>query len=116
MRHDAERLRDILEAIERILRYTKRGRDAFNSDELVQTWIVHHLQIIGEACREISRGFRSVHPEVPWIQIAGMRNVLVHAYFSVNLDRVWAAAEKDVPDLKSQITRLLEAMPPPAGE
>lgn len=54
MRDDRERLRDILEAIERIERYTSKGREEFMQDELIQTWVVHHIQIIGEAARKLS--------------------------------------------------------------
>ncbi len=78
MRRDRQRLEDILEAIERIEKYASGGRESFDRDELVQTWIVHHLQIIGEAARGLSDEFRSAHPDVPWAQIAAMRNILVH--------------------------------------
>lgn len=59
MRDDRERLRDILEAIERIERHTAKGRDEFERDELIQTWVVHHIQIIGEAARKLSEEVRS---------------------------------------------------------
>jgi uncharacterized protein with HEPN domain len=59
VRNDRERLDDILEAIERIEKYAARGRIALYEDELIQTWIVHHLMIIGEACRVMSPQFRS---------------------------------------------------------
>ena len=83
MRDDGERLRDILEAIERIEKYQERGSKAFHSDELVQTWIVHHLQIVGEAVNKLSDELRKRHPEIPWPEIVAMRNVLVHDYFTV---------------------------------
>ena len=66
MRDDRVRLGDILEAIERIERHTGQRRDALYSDELVQTWVVHHLMIIGEACRALSADFRAAHPEDAW--------------------------------------------------
>ena len=74
MRDDRARLLDIQEAIERIERYTARGRAAFEQDELIQTWVVHHIQIIGEASRTISADFRAQHPEVPWTEIIGMKS------------------------------------------
>ena len=77
MRDDRERLLDMLEAIERIDRYASRGREAFEREELLQNWVVHHAQIIGEAARKVSDVLRRAHPEVPWVQIAAMRNVLV---------------------------------------
>jgi uncharacterized protein with HEPN domain len=107
MRDDRERLLDILEATERIEKYTSHGSEAFERDELIQTWVVHHLQIIGEASRALSAGLRDSHPEIPWSQIIGMRNILVHHYFGVDVAVVWAAVENDLPALKRQIQTLL---------
>ncbi len=69
MRDPYERLRDVQEAITHILKYTNRGRDLFYQDELVQTWVIRHLEIIGEAVRAIPQDFRDLHPEIPWKQI-----------------------------------------------
>lgn len=107
MRDDRERLRDILEAVERIERYAAKGRDAFERDELIQVWIVHHLQLVGEAARALSEDFRAAHPEIPWSQIVGMRNILVHNYFGIDTEIVWAAVERDLPALKAQIVSAL---------
>ncbi len=102
MRTDPERLRDILEAIERVERYAVRGRHAFERDELLQTWAVHQLQIIGEASANLTDALKEEHPEIPWPQIIAMRNILVHDYFGVSFAEVWAAIERDLPDLKAQ--------------
>ena len=83
MRDPQERLRDILDAIARIERYAARGREAFEQDELIQVWIVHHLQVIGEAAAQLGQNFHDAHPEVPWPQIVAMRNILVHKYVGV---------------------------------
>ncbi len=109
MRDDRERLLDIQETIERIERYAARGREAFDQDELIQTWILHHLQILCEAARAISGDFKQQHPEISWPQIAGMRNILVHHYFGIDLDVVWAVVERDLPALKQQVAALLGA-------
>ena len=106
MRRDLERLQDVLEAIDRIQQYI-RGREEFDADPLVQVWVIHHLEIIGEACRALSDELRSRHSEVPWPAIIGMRNILVHDYFGLNLDEVWTAAERDLPDLKRRIQAIL---------
>jgi hypothetical protein len=66
---------------------------------------VHHLEIIGEACRGLSTELKGRHPEVPWSAIVGMRNILVHDYFGINLDEVWSAVERDLPTLHEQISR-----------
>jgi len=108
MRDPKERLRDILDAIARIERYAARGREAFEQDELIQVWIVHHLKVIGEAAAQRGRNFHDAHPEVPWPQIVAMRNILVHEYFGVDLREVWNAVERDLPKYKRAIEGLLE--------
>ena len=112
MRDPAERLRDIAEAIAAIERYSNCEKQAFERDELLQTWFVRHLQIIGEAARATPEDIRVLAPEIPWFQIAGMRSILVHGYFEVDTDLVWDAATRDVPALKPAIERLLAALKP----
>jgi len=109
VRRDDQRLRDILESIERIERFTTGGRDAFDAEELVQIWVVHHLQIIGEAARALSEPIRSKYPQVPWAVIVGMRHILVHDYFGIDLDEVWSAVERDLPSLRDQVEGILRA-------
>jgi uncharacterized protein with HEPN domain len=70
---------------------------------MMQVWVIHHLQIIGEATRGLSQPFRDRHPEVPWLQIIALRNILVHEYFGLNMLQVWALAEKDLPNLAAQV-------------
>jgi uncharacterized protein with HEPN domain len=103
MRSDLERVLDILEALEKIERYAPRGKLAFENDELFQVWIVRHLQIIGEAASRISDQTQKRFPEVPWGKMIGMRHVLVHGYFEIDLEIVWSVIEKDLPSLKGQI-------------
>lgn len=99
---------DIAEAIERIERYASKGREAFEDDELIQNWILHHLQVIGEAARAISDELKDGHDEMPWQQIVGMRHILVHRYFEVDTDLIWSVVEDDVPVLKQQIELILK--------
>lgn len=107
MRDTFERLRDIQEAIIQIKKYTDQGRQAFDQNELVRTWVIHHLRIIGEAARAISQDFKNHHPEIPWGQINGMRNIIVHIYFGVDPDIVWKVVIEDLPALKSSIDAIL---------
>jgi uncharacterized protein with HEPN domain len=111
VRDDRERLLDIQEAIDRIQKYAARGRETFEREELVQNWIVHHLQILGEAARSLSLVLKARHPEVPWAKIIGMRNVLVHDYFGMDADIVWSAVERDLPDLKRKVEAMLSGTP-----
>lgn len=77
MRIIEERFLDMLEAIQRIEKYAGRGRQAFVADELIQTYIVHNLQILGEAAAKIPSDQQREYPELPWPKMIGMRNVLV---------------------------------------
>ncbi|MEE9295275.1 MAG: HepT-like ribonuclease domain-containing protein [Phycisphaerae bacterium] len=110
MRDDRDRLLDVLEAIERIDKHAVRGRQAFQADELIQTWMIHHLQIIGEACRSVSDDLKLRFPQVPWAKITGMRNILVHQYFGIDTQAVWAAVADDLPALGKHIEQMLAQM------
>lgn len=107
MRSDRERLLDILEAIDKIDTYKGNNRSVFDSDDLLQVWIVHHLQIIGEAASRLSEEIRIQHPDVPWGQMIGMRHILVHGYFEVDREIVWNAAQANLAKLKEQIENIL---------
>ena len=101
-------LSDILEAIVRIERYASDGRARFDADELVQTWIIHNLQIIGEAARKLPDEVRSRASDTHWLEIVSMRNILVHDYFGVDLETVWGTVVTDLPILKRRVQALLE--------
>jgi uncharacterized protein with HEPN domain len=108
MRDPKERLRDMLEAIEHIERYASRGKEAFEQDELIQNWIVRHLQIIGEAARTMPQEVRESAPNVPWSEMIGMRHILVHGYFRIDTEIVWDVIERDLPRLKQSLRPLLD--------
>jgi uncharacterized protein with HEPN domain len=103
MRRDSERLLDILEAIGKIEKYAARGEEAFQTDELVQVWILYHLQIIGEAVYKLPRDFRTDHPEVAWNRYLSFRNILIHEYFGLDLKAAWEVVVNDLDPLKNQI-------------
>lgn len=107
MRGDRARLEDILQAIGSIARYAARGRPAFDRDELVQSWMVYHLTLIGEAAARLSPGLRDNHPEIAWPRVIGMRNILVHGYFAIDLEEVWVTVEQRVPVLRNQIEAMV---------
>lgn len=89
-----------------------RGREAFDADELIQAWIVHHLEILGEALSHVPQSVRDRAPTLPWSLAVGMRNVLVHGYFGIDLEQVWSTAVRDLPPVKAEIIRLLQLLPP----
>ncbi|HLL80249.1 MAG TPA: HepT-like ribonuclease domain-containing protein [Ktedonobacteraceae bacterium] len=89
---------------------TDQGKTLFYQDELVQTWVVRQMEIIGEAARAIPQDFKELHPEIPWRQIVAMRNIIAHIYFDINADRIWAVVVDDLPVLKTQVDAVLRDM------
>jgi uncharacterized protein with HEPN domain len=103
-------LSHILQAIERIHRYTDIMDEAgFLQNEMAQDAVIPNIEIIGEAARNIERHcpkFASEHSEIPWEDIYLMRNRVAHGYFSVDLAIVWKAAQRDIPELELQVKQL----------
>jgi uncharacterized protein with HEPN domain len=108
MRDDRERLLDILAAIDRILAKTELGRAAFEADEMLQVWVLHNLQMVGEAARCLSDEFRLRHPDSAWSKAVGLRNILVHHYFEIDAQQIWRVVEQDLTPLRSTVASILE--------
>lgn len=108
MRNERERLLDILESIGQIEKFSAKGFDAFLQDELIQVWCIHHLLIIGEAARNLPPNLTDRYPDVPWGEIIGLRNVLVHNYFEIDQEVVWGIVENDLPPLRKQVETILQ--------
>ena len=111
MRSDRERLLDISEAIENIERYETKGHETFLQDELIQTWVIHHIQIIGEAAARLTPALRERYQDIPWADIISMRNVLVHHYFGLDLEEIWDTITTDILNLKARIEAILRELP-----
>lgn len=93
-------LLDMLLAARKVQAYTQGvTAQQFYGDEELQDAVMRRIQIIGEAARKVSQDFRQSHPRIPWAQIIGMRNTLVHLYFRVIPERVWEVVEKNIPAL-----------------
>lgn len=107
MRDDRVYLRHIREAIQLIEAYTRRGRDAFLSDSMVRDAVLRNLEVIGEAVKNLSPDIRARRAGVPWQQIAGLRDVLIHQYFGVDLELAWEIVEIRLPELKGDVDTLL---------
>ncbi|MGB2926648.1 MAG: DUF86 domain-containing protein [Limnothrix sp.] len=108
MRNDFERFRDMEEAIAKIEKYATQGKAEFFDNELIQTWIVFQLQIIGEAARSISDETYEKYPQIEWRNIIDFRNLLVHEYFRIDLKIVWKIVETEIPKLKRQVQAILK--------
>ncbi|MEP0915560.1 DUF86 domain-containing protein [Leptolyngbya sp. DQ-M1] len=74
---------------------------------MIQVWIVHHLQVIGEATNSLSVELMNQYSEVPWVQIIAFRNIVVHEYFRVSLNLVWVIVQNNLPSLKDTVDRML---------
>jgi uncharacterized protein with HEPN domain len=111
VRTDRLRLLDAIEQIELISSFSEHGREAFFSDLIVQSAVLHRLALLGEACRGVSPELCEAHPEIPWAQIIAFRNVVIHEYFGIDLELVWAIVEKYVSALGLQIRSIVASLP-----
>ena len=100
-------LKDILDSIKRIEKYTK-GLDVndFHNNDMINDAVVRNLEIIGEAAKNFPAELRRHAPEIPWKKIIGFRNIVVHEYFAVDLSNVWFIVTQQLPILKTQIRSL----------
>jgi uncharacterized protein with HEPN domain len=111
MRTDRLRLLDAVEQIELISRFSQQGRDAFFSDLLIQSAVLHRLALLGEACRGLSAALRESHPEVPWPQIIAFRNVVIHEYFGIDLELVWGIVTEHMAALGESLRTIVDSLP-----
>jgi uncharacterized protein with HEPN domain len=104
-------LKDILDAIRKIENYTENlTYEEFLKDELRQDGIVKNLEVIGEAVKNIPDDLREKKPHIEWKKIAGLRDILTHEYFGINLEIVWDVIWNKIPGLKTNVIDLLSEM------
>lgn len=104
-------VQDIEECIETIEEYMDDISEAtFFGERRIQDAVLRRLEIIGEAVKNLPLEFREKYPDIDWKRIAGLRDVLIHVYFGVNLERVWVIVKDDLPDLKKKIKNILDEM------
>ncbi len=101
-------LEHILDSIKDVELFLKGvSKEKFLKNKEKQYAVIRGIEIIGEAVKNIPYEFRRKHKDIPWKEIAGMRDRLIHHYFGVNLERVWNVIKKDLPDLKESVSRIL---------
>ncbi len=108
MQHKDENLylAQLIEAIDRILEYTSGGQDAFRDSKLIQDAVATNLTVIGEAAKRLSEETRAKAPAIPWNQVGALRNRIVHAYFSLDLEIIWQVIEDELPELREAVRNL----------
>ena len=108
MSRDSASILDIVKAGQLVLQFAQGvNREQLASDILRQSAILYQISIMGEATKRLSREFREQHPEVPWDDVAGMRDIIAHQYDRVDLDIVWQVIQRNIPELLDMITPLL---------
>jgi len=100
----------MLDAARQALVYAEGAtRATLNTNEMLVHSLVRMIEIIGEAASQVSAEYKQAHPELPWKSMTNMRNHLIHAYFDVDLNRVWKTVEEDAPQLIAQLERIVPA-------
>ena len=108
MRREELYLRDIIDAADAIQRFIKdTDEEEFSSNEMRRSAVLQKLLIIGEAAARMPDSFTGKYPAIPWTDMAGFRNIVVHEYFSIDWSIVWTTATQDVLQLKTQVARIL---------
>ncbi|MBI5022585.1 MAG: DUF86 domain-containing protein [Candidatus Magasanikbacteria bacterium] len=104
-------LLDILESTRLIEKYIRNySFEDFSANRLLQDGILRRLEIIGEAVKQLPKDIRDAYPDIPWKDIAGMRDILAHEYFRTDLSLAWRVCETEIPKLKRTLCRLLKQM------
>ena len=101
-------LNDIRQAIDRIEQYIKNlSFDAFSDDQKSVDAVVRNLEIIGEAASRLPDEFKEKYSEIEWYKVVGLRHRIVHEYFGIDLEIIWQILQKDLPELRQKITRII---------
>jgi uncharacterized protein with HEPN domain len=107
MKDDYAYIEHILLCIKKIQDYTKNLKQLdFNKNDLVQDAVIRNIEIIGEATKKISKNLKSSYVEIPWREISGMRDKLIHDYMGVDVEVVWKTVKEDIPLIKTLLQKI----------
>lgn len=108
MREYSDYIQDIIDAIDKAQKFTEGlTYDNFREDEKTVFAVVRALEIIGEAAKNIPESLRSQYPDIPWKEMAGMRDKLIHEYFGVKFEVVWDTVRVETPELKTKFEKII---------
>ena len=100
------------DCLDRILEYTNAERPRFDTSRLVQDAVIRNLQTLAESSQRLSNEIKGIEPQIPWRELAGFRNVIVHGYLGVDLGAVWLVVEQDLPALTEAVNRMATYLGP----
>jgi uncharacterized protein with HEPN domain len=110
MKDDRLYLVHILDCIDHILQFSSDGKNSFLADRKTQDAVLRNLHTLSESIQKISTDTKLKYPQVPWREIIAFRNVVVHDYLGIELERVWDIVERDLPPLKMQISVICDEL------
>ncbi len=109
IKNDRVYLEHILNCIDKIEKFTLgMSREDFLSNTAIQDAVIRNIEVMGEATKRLSKNFRDVNTLIPWIEIAGMRDKLIHDYMDVDMEVIWITIQDDIPELKNILSRLIQ--------
>ncbi len=111
MKKESAYIRHIYDSIKYIIEDTSTGKKAFFENRMIRDAVIRNFEILGEASKKVSDKIKSENPDIPWKQMAGMRDKLIHAYFSIDYNLVWDVVENEIPKIKEKFDLLLKKFP-----